>query len=47
MKQFDVRPLKGGFCPWALRQGEPSVNVAKRTNLIDKILLTALKFKRA
>ena len=32
MKQFDVTPLKGGFCPWALRRGEPSVNVAKRTN---------------
>jgi len=40
MKQFDVGPLEGGFCPWALRRGEPSVNVAKRTNKIDKILRT-------
>ena len=29
MKEFDVRPLKGGFCPWALRRGELSVSVGK------------------
>jgi len=47
MKGFDVRPLKGGFCPWALCRGELSVSVVSvalprlRMNQIDKISRTA------
>ena len=43
MKEFDVRPLKGGFCPWPLWRREPSVNVAKRTNQIRLNVFTTGK----
>ena len=43
MKEFDVTPLKCCFCQWALRGGEPSVNVAKRTNKIRLNVFTTGK----